>query len=207
MPLVLLGMQPFPFWRVSLCFCPSVPFPPCLSPVTVSASVGSSCGCHLGAVYQSPHVFVFAPERGLEELLREGIFRMRLLFGSFPYKPRCVSCSLYSPSPFSYEDAYFSFSVAPFPASGCRCSLWRWTHPVFLLPQGEGPARGPAERTLRAGCGEHFSLPAHVLIQNVAKGPLALLDGAVWVMGLGSSEILRDEISRSRKASHGHVYH
>lgn len=115
-----------------------------------------SCGCRLGAVYQSPHVFVFTPERGLEELLRERIFRMRLLFGNFPYKPRRVSCSFYSPGPFSYEDAYFSFSVAPFPAAGCRCSLWRWTHPVFLLPQGEGPARGPAEMTVRAGCGEHL---------------------------------------------------
>lgn len=77
---------------------------------------------------------------------------------------------------------------------------------MFLLPQGEGPARGPAEMTVSRLWGT-LSLPAHVLIQNIPKGPLALLDGTVWVMGLGSSEIPREGISLSGKVSHGHVYH
>ena len=74
--------------------------------------------------------------------------------------------------------------------------------------QGEGSARDPAENdSQRAGCGKHFSLPAHVLIQNVPEELLTLLDDPVWVMGLGSSEIPCDEMSRSGKVSHGHVYH
>ena len=48
LPLVLLGMQPFPSWCVSLCICPSVSFSPCLSPVTAGASLGSWCACLFG---------------------------------------------------------------------------------------------------------------------------------------------------------------
>lgn len=112
---------------------------------------------------------------------------MQMVFENFPYEPRHMSCSLYRPGPLRARIRIF------FLLSGSCPGLGMQVQPLALDPRcisraaGGGSARGPAENdSQRAGWGEHLSLPAHVLIQNVPEGLLALLDDPVWVMGLGS---------------------